>query len=330
MDFKTILILSILIGISGTAISLLIWFIQMFVNRKKSLTTGKVTLCLWAITVLSFLVYFWQPSQDVEFFANFLASIFTAGLAGALSLIVLIPMAIVKHLEKKKAEREAVFEYTPHTPTPQPGVPRYPAYNTRPEPARTEPIATYKQHERPSFNKPEYLPTSVASSAPPSIEKRAPKQEKKVVINERPGYNAVYRELESRESSGAKFLFNVCLPETNSTIDVVMIDPYGIFVMTLIQDLHNSHNAVTQNTKHIEALRSHVNVRDVPYHNIVIASNYDAGIGNTINNPYLVKLQDVRDKVRDLSYQHSLCLLSSDINQIYQKLAAYSSNTIHK
>lgn len=325
MDFETILILSILIGISGTAISLLIWFIQMFVNRKKSLTTGKVVLCFWTIAVLPFIIFGWWSTRDSDPYANIITSIVTLVIAGAMSLIVLIPMAIVKHLEKKKAEREAVFEYTPHTPTPQPGVPRYPAYNTRPEPARTEPIATYKQHERPSFNKPEYLPTSVASSAPPSIEKRAPKQEKKVVINERPGYNAVYRELESRESSGAKFLFNVCLPETNSTIDVVMIDPYGIFVITLIQDLHNSHNAVSQNTRHIESLRSHVNVRDVPYHNIVIASNYEAGIGSEISNPYLAKLQDVRDKVRDLSYQHSLCLLSSDINQIYQKLAAYAS-----
>lgn len=325
MDFETILILSILIGLAGTVISLLIWFIQLFVSRKKSLTTGKVTLCLWAITVLSFLVYCWQPSQDVEFFANCLASIFTAGLAGAMSLIVLIPMAIVKHLEKKKTEREAEFKYTPYTPTPQPGVHRYPAYNVRPGTTRNEPIATYKQPESSSFNKPEYPPVSVASSAPPSAEKRAPRQEKKVVINKKLGCNAVYRELASRESSGAKFLFNVCLPGTNSTIDVVMIDPYGIFVMALIQDLHNNHNAVTQNTKHIESLRSHINVRDVPYHNIVIASNYDAGIGNTINNPYLVELQDVRDRVRNLSYQHSLCLLSSDIKQIYQKLAAYAS-----
>ena len=322
MDFETILILSILIGISGTAISLLIWFIQLFVNRKKSLATGKIVLCFWAIAVLPFIIFGWLSTRDSDPYPNIITSIVTLVIAGAMSLIVLIPMAIVKHLEKKKAERKAEFKYTP---TPQPGVPRYPAYNTRPEPARTEPITTYKQPERPSFNKPKYPPVSVASSAPPSTEKRAPKQEKKVAINEKPGCNAVYRELASRESSGAKFLFNVCLPGTNSTIDVVMIDPYGIFVMTLIQDLHNSHNAVTQNTKHIEALRSHVNVRDVPYHNIVIASNYDTGIGNTINNPYLVELQDVRDKVRELSYQHSLCLLSSDIKQIYQKLAAYAS-----
>lgn len=325
MDFETILILSILIGISGTAISLLIWFIQLFVNRKKSLTTGKVVLCFWAIAVLPFIIFGWWSTRDSDPYPNIITSIVTLVIAGAMSLVVVIPMAIVKHLEKKKAKRETEFEYTPYTPAPKSNTPRYPAYNTRPKPTRTEPITTYKQPERPFFNKPKYPPMSVASSAPPSIEKRAPKQEKKVVINERPGYNAVYRELESRESSGAKFLFNVCLPETNSTIDVVMIDPYGIFVMTLIQDLHNSHNAVAQNTKHIGALKSHVDVRDVPYHNIVIASNYDAGIGNTINNPYLVKLQDVRDKVRDLSYQHSLCLLFSDIKQIYQKLADYAS-----
>ena len=75
MDFETFLILGILSGLAGTAISLLIWFIQLFVNRKKSLTTGKVTLCLWAITVISFLVYCWRPNQDIEFFANFLARV---------------------------------------------------------------------------------------------------------------------------------------------------------------------------------------------------------------------------------------------------------------
>lgn len=113
----------------------------------------------------------------IEFFANFLASVFAAGLAGALSLIVLIPMAIVHHLEKKKAEREEEFAYAP---IPQPSTPRYSAYNTRPESTRTEPIMTCKQPARPTLNKPEYIPEPF-SSVPNSTEKRAQNKRKKLL-----------------------------------------------------------------------------------------------------------------------------------------------------
>lgn len=329
MNLELVLVLGILIAAAGTGFSLLIWVIQLFANRKKSLTTGKVVLCFWAALVLLFLGFAWVPDADMDFSTNIIGSIFVLIMASAMSLIVIIPMAIVSCLEKKKAKREEEFfaDSTPYVPKPQPITTQH-AYN-HPKPT-PKPAPTYTRPESPTFTQPETRPVHTPEPTPKiqSAERRVVASDSKTSVSKpvestQQGKDTIYKILAHRESSGTKFLFNVQLPNSEETIDVIMLDSYGIFVFKVAQQ-ENAQEAVLQNTKCIKTLQPYITIRGIPFHNVVCVKNINTQ-RETMNNPYVVSLPGLQDKIKELCYQHSLCLLSSDINQVYQNLLPYAS-----
>ena len=231
------------------------------------------------------------------------------------SLPVLIVMAILKSVEKKKAEKEQ---------------------NARPATSRQIQRPTPTPPVRSAFPEPEVpIPPRPVRLTQPTVNKipvvqhtqSAPKAN--YAEGERRGNFAIYDALRDRESFGAKFIFNVQLPaQTESAkIDVVMIDPYGLFVFASEQGQNNEQTLVEQNTRAIQLLKPYIEIRDVPFHNLVVLSGAHNAQDGFNYNPYVVTTQTLRDKVQELSYKHSLCLLSSDINQIYQKLLPYAQVT---
>lgn len=174
------------------------------------------------------------------------------------------------------------------------------------------------------------------------------------------GEYLTYKNLNSAEKNGAKFLFNIYLPkgeEETTEIDVLMIHAKGLFVFesknysgwifgseqqknwyqTLPQGRGRSHkesfyNPIMQNRAHIKHLKTLV-TEDIPIHSIVTFSERCTlkKIEVKSEDVCVIKRDMVYDTVAGICAKSETAVLSNEqISGIYDKLYPYTqvSNAI--
>lgn len=168
------------------------------------------------------------------------------------------------------------------------------------------------------------------------------------------GEYLTFKNLNSAEKNGAKFLFNIYIPkgeEETTEIDVLMIHAKGLFVFesknysgwifgsenqknwyqTLPQGRGRSHkesffNPIMQNRTHIKHLKTLVG-EDVPIHSIITFSERCTlkKIEVKSENVCVIKRDNVYDTVVGICAKRDTAALSNEqISEIYDKLYPYT------
>ena len=168
------------------------------------------------------------------------------------------------------------------------------------------------------------------------------------------GEYRLYQHLQSFESIGCKFLFNLYVPRDNdktSEIDVIMFHPKGLFVIesknysgwifgnernkqwtqTLPVGYGESHkerfyNPIMQNATHIRAIRKHIN-DTIPIYSVIAFSDNctfkDVTVKSNVIVTYYSGLQRAMKSM--LSEINNYTMTSELMNETYNKLSQYSN-----
>ncbi len=167
------------------------------------------------------------------------------------------------------------------------------------------------------------------------------------------GEYLIYRCLQDFEDGGAKFLFNLYLPDGRggtSEIDAIMVCAKGIFVFesknysgwifgderqetwcqTLVSD-RGSHkqffyNPIMQNKTHIKHLKNTLSIEDLPIWSIVVFSERCTlkKMDVASKNVAVVKRNDLRKVVMGCYTQKKSVLNSETVNRIYRQLYPFT------
>lgn len=167
------------------------------------------------------------------------------------------------------------------------------------------------------------------------------------------GEYLTYKNLNSAEKNGAKFLFNIYLPkgeEETTEIDVLMIHAKGLFVFesknysgwifgsenqknwcqTLPQGRGRSHkesfyNPIMQNRAHIKHLKALL-AEDVPIHSIITFSERCTlkKIEVKSEDVCVIKRDEVYNTVAGICAKRDTALSNEQISEIYDKLYPYT------
>lgn len=167
------------------------------------------------------------------------------------------------------------------------------------------------------------------------------------------GEYLIYQHLRKYERDGARFLFNVYVPngeDGTSEIDVIMVSQYGVFVFesknysgwifgsenqlnwyqTLPQGRGSSHkesfyNPVLQNKTHIKHMKALLGEM-VPMHSIILFSDRCTlkKINLTSDDVYVLNRSNVIHVVSKISSQYGELLSEMQIQDIYENLYPYT------
>lgn len=161
------------------------------------------------------------------------------------------------------------------------------------------------------------------------------------------GEYLIYDHLRQRESIGSKFLFNVYIPVENgqtSEIDVLMIDPHGLFVFESKnyggwifgdedskqwcqcfksgrQHSHKEYfyNPIKQNEGHINVLKFYLGYPAIAMHNIVVFSDR-CNFKHVVTNKHVIYRYETANRVRMICSKQPPCVTDEQIEAIYQRL----------
>ena len=330
MELTTTYILLLIFTFSGLIISSLIWFILLFANRRYSLKAHKASFIFGtAFTACIAYCFVFDPNYDIV--TNLISVLILVCMAFVIALPSIIINAIVKHSVKKKdaklaEELKEMFN---------PNLNYTPDASAAPLQKKSDIILD--------------TPKSDVVLNGQTVTSQPPKESVKRIEPAIP--DTIYRDLRHRESMGAKFLFNVN-PSTDSNfpaIDVLMIDPYGIFAIEaenysclILGSVHAMDwelyvdfkktdippeqivNPVLANNYNIDMLRSKINLGNIPVYNLVVVPDDCELHGDISKNTSVIKMSNLKDTVQTLCSTNSLCMMSSDIKEMQQKISPYS------
>lgn len=357
MDLFTIGVIILALSALATVIVFFAWFILLFANRKKSHTAGKVLLFFIALTTVTFAIDGWLVPSDTSLFIEILATLIILVAGGFATIPIIITMTIVKHIEEKRNPPEKTIKKEPRVMT----IPDNPIFKTSGNASSPHP----KQFEKKTdiiLDAPSSIPNSFKSDVildepkserpleQASFAQPTPPSPPKPIVP--PTHNTIYNTLRHRESMGAKFLFNVN-PSPNSdfpAIDIMIIDPYGIFAIEaenrsglLLGSVESMDwefyadfkktgapaeliiNPVLANNYNIDMLRSKIDMQNVPVYNLVIVPDDCELHGDISKNASVIKMSKLKDTIQTLCSIRSICMMSSDIKKTYQDMLSFST-----
>lgn len=168
------------------------------------------------------------------------------------------------------------------------------------------------------------------------------------------GEYRLYQHLQSFESMGCKFLFNLYVPRNNgktSEIDVIMFHPKGLFVIesknysgwifgnesnkqwtqTLPVSYGESHkerfyNPIMQNATHIRAIRKHINDTIPIYSVIAFSDNCTLKDVTVKSNVIVTYYGELKKEIKlKLAENNNSAITPELMNETYNKLSQYTN-----